>query len=195
MEKSTVIPEHHSLARTILIRDGLLILVSIGVAIALTQSGAAHALIELLGNQRWLATIVAGMFFTSLFTAAPAIAILGEVAPTMSLPLYLILGSIGAVIGDYIIFRFIKNTVAKDAAYLLQFKKDKLPAIFKTRLFRTSVSLFGALIIATPLPNELGLTLLGLSSLSNRMVLFVSFFLNGAGILAVGLAARALAGV
>ena len=50
----------------------------------------------------------------------------------------------------------------------------------------------GALIIALPLPDEIGLVMMGLSRMKARHLIPISFVLNSLGIALVGLVARAL---
>ena len=69
---------------------------------------------------------------------------------------------------------------------------QRLLAIFRLKCFRWLTPLIGAIIVASPLPDEIGLALMGLSGLRTAMFLPLSFILNFFGILAVGLAVRAV---
>jgi len=60
------------------------------------------------------------------------------------------------------------------------------------RLFRWSMVLFGALVIASPLPDEIGLAMMGLSKVKTLLFIPISFSLNAFGILIIGLIARTL---
>jgi hypothetical protein len=60
------------------------------------------------------------------------------------------------------------------------------------RVFRAVMPFLGALIIASPLPDELGLVFLGISKLKTRYFLPLSFVLNFFGILIIGLIAKSL---
>lgn len=103
------------------------------------------------------------------------------------------IGGLGAALGDYIIFRFVKDRILEDIRYLLSFKKGyRFPAIFKTGLFKFFVPLTAALIIASPFPDEIGVAMLGLSKMKNRIFLLISFIFNGIGILVIGWVAKGI---
>ncbi|MDP2934019.1 MAG: hypothetical protein Q8N81_07910, partial [bacterium] len=102
-------------------------------------------------------------------------------------------GGLGALIGDLIIFRFVKDRVSEHFYYLMRVSKsERLFSIFKLKLFRWIIPFVGALIIASPLPDEIGVTMLGLSKMKNSYFILLSFLLNSAGILIIGLIAKAL---
>jgi hypothetical protein len=52
----------------------------------------------------------------------------------------------------------------------------------KIRRWHFLLSLLGALIIISPLPDEMGISLLGWSSMDKRIFAILSFFLNGIGL-------------
>jgi hypothetical protein len=59
-------------------------------------------------------------------------------------------------------------------------------------LTRYLLPLLGGLAIASPLPDEIGVPLLGLARISTPRFLTIVYGLHFAGIYAIGLAARAL---
>jgi len=171
-----------------LIQDILIIILSITFAIFAIKNGLFHKIILSMGDLRWLGIIFAGIFFTSFFTTALSIAILASFAENTPLPILVLFGGIGAMIGDYIIFTFIKDRVSKDFEYLLSFSKpNRFSAIFKTRIFKFFMPLLGAIIIASPLPDEIGVAMLGISKIKDKFFLVISFLANGIGILIIGL--------
>ncbi|MEK7178156.1 MAG: hypothetical protein AAB721_00655 [Patescibacteria group bacterium] len=141
-----------------------------------------------------LGSFIAGMFFTSVFTTAPAIATLGEIARTNSAVLVAIFGAMGAVIGDLIIFRFIRDKLSE---HLLELAKHqgagkKFKVLLKLKYFRWLTFLMGGLIIASPFPDELGIGLLGFSKMRTQWFILLSFAFNFIGILLIGLVAKTL---
>lgn len=176
--------------------DVLFLTMSIGVAVFIVKIGVAREMVEWIGGLKWFGVIFAGAFFTSMFTTAPAMAILGTFAETTPLAALAILGGLGSMCGDYIIFRFAKDRIAKDFEYLLSFSKEnRFSAIFKTRIFRFFVPFLGALIIASPLPDEIGITMLGLSNMKDKIFFLVSFLANGIGIFIIGWIAKTVSGL
>ena len=101
-----------------LVQDLMLVIVSVCIAVLLTITGVAEKFVLSLNNFSWSGMILAGIFFTSIFTVAPSIVLIGGFAQASYLPVLAILGGVGAVVGDYIIFRFVKDRVSEDFKYL-----------------------------------------------------------------------------
>lgn len=177
--------------------DVWLIAASVLVALVLART---HVLTQLLTSTKeleLLGTLVTGMFFTSIFTTAPAIATLGEIALTQSVYLTAFVGAVGSVLGDLLIFRFMRDRISADVYELLREEKllGRMRKIFRFKHFRWLTLLAGVLLIASPLPDELGVALLGFSNVNARYFVMLSFTFNFLGILGIGLTARMLAGV
>ena len=176
-----------------LIKDISIVALSVLIAIILMKTGV---LIDILASSKKLelfGSFIAGMFFTSVFTAAPATVVLAEIAQINSVIWVALFGGIGAMIGDLIIFRFIKNRLSEDILYLLKkSKSERLVPIFRLRIFRWSIAFLGALVIASPLPDELGLMMLGFSKMKTSLFIPISFLFNSLGILVIGLIAKAV---
>ena len=176
-----------------LVRDLALVILSVFIAIILVKTGVLKELITSTQEVRFIGSFIAGIFFVSVFTVAPATVALGEIAQSNSVITVAIIGGLGALIGDLIIFRFVKDRVFQHFSYLIRISKsERLFSIFKLRLFRWVIPFMGALIIASPLPDEIGIAMLGLSKMKNSYFILLSFVLNSAGILIVGLIAKAL---
>lgn len=168
------------------IQDVVLLIVSIGFAVLITKTGIAHQFVLSLGDLTYLGIFIAGIFFTSIFTVAPSVAILSDFAQNIPSLSIAVVGGLGAVFGDYVVFRFVRDRVAGDLAFLLSpSEKKRISKIFKTRFARFFVPFIGALIIAAPLPDEIGIAILGMSKMSGKVFLPLSFILNGAGILLI----------
>jgi len=173
-----------------------LIAISTLVSILLAKTQIVTSVLMTTKELELLGTFVAGMFFTSVFTTAPAIATLGELSLGQPLFITATLGAAGAVFGDLLIFRFVKDRIASDILMLLEHRGTfrRFGALFKLRFFRWFTYLLGGAIIASPLPDELGISLLGFSHMKTRYFIFLSFVFNFLGIIGIALAARAIAG-
>ena len=174
------------------IRDSFIIAISIYFAIFILQTGLVNRFINLFAETSWLGVVFAGMFFTSVFTTAPSIALLSQFAETVN-PLHLaLLGGFGAMIGDYVLFKLVKNHISEDFEYLLTITKLKtrFRFIFKSRLFKFFAPFIGALVLASPLPDEIGVSILSLSKVKESWFLPLAFVLNGAGIFVIGYLSR-----
>jgi len=177
-----------------LLQDVILITISIGFAFFLVQTDTTEKFIASLGEQQWLGIFLSGMFFTSIFTTAPSIALLGTFAQTTPLFTIAILGGLGAMLGDYIIFRLIRDRISSDFKYIFSLPhKHRLSMLSKTNPFKLLVPFLGALIILSPLPDEIGVMMMGISKINERLFLFLSFILNGTGIFIVAWIAQSVA--
>ena len=76
--------------------------------------------------------------------------------------------------------------------WLRRHKEKKVLTLFRSRWFDYILFAAGALIVLSPLPDELGLALMGVSQIRNVLFFPVSFALNFFSILILGLAARSL---
>ena len=173
-------------------QDISIIAFSIVIALVITKTHLLSGLLVVTLGLRYFGSFIAGIFFTSIFTTAPAIVTLGEIAKTNSLLLTAFFGAFGAVIGDVIIFRFIRDRLSEHLLELVEHKGSwkRTKALFKLRYFRWITFLFGGLIIASPLPDELGIGLLGFSKMKIKNFIPLSFFFNFLGIILIGLIAR-----
>ena len=114
-------------------------------------------------------------------------------AQTNSILLMAFFGGLGALLGDLIIFCFVKNNLSEDFLYLIKkTKSERLMSIFRLKLFRWLIPLLGAIVVASPLPDELGLMMMGLSKMKTALLIPLSFLLNSLGILIIGLIAKAI---
>lgn len=175
-------------------RDLGIVALSVLIAILLAQSGALERFVIAVGELRLLGSFVAGILFTSVFTAAPATVLLGELAQANSAWMVALTGALGAVAGDYLIFHFIRDRFSHDIFDLLrQHGYRRVGRIVRLRSSRWVLGVVGMIIIASPLPDELGVTLLGFSRAKRRFFLPLSFTANFLGILLIGLAAKSIA--
>lgn len=179
-----------------LVRTLFYILASVLIAVYIMRTGSVDSFLASIGGLTHVGSFIAGMFFTSIFTTAPSMVVLGELALTTPLWIVALFGGVGAVCGDYILFLIVRNGVSKDVDYLA--KHSKIRWVWKWFGSKGSVRwlfpVLGALVLASPLPDELGLALLGLSTIKKERFLLISFIMNTVGIFVVGLVARSLAG-
>jgi hypothetical protein len=174
-------------------QDGVFILFSIALAIFLIQSDLIQSFLNSLQGLQVLAIFFAGMFFTSIFTTAPSMAMISVLAQDNNIFLVAFIGGLGAMLGDYIIFKFIKDRISEDFKYIFDFpKRKRIPHIFRTKIFHWFVPFFGALIMASPIPNEIGITILSLSNTNNKFFLTVSYIFNSIGIFLVAVLSKTL---
>ena len=132
----------------------------------------------------YVSTFFAGIFYPYSFTAAPATAILLILSGEQNILLAGLIAGFGALIGDLIIFKFIRYSFADEIKKLSQERalkrlNRKIPKLCKKYL----LPVIAAIIISSPLPDEIGVSLLAASrSISTRFFSLLSYVLNTAGI-------------
>lgn len=172
-------------------KDLAIIIFSFIAAIVFVKTGTLKNILDSAQEMKLLGSFISGIFFVSVFTAIPATVIIAELAKTNSIFLVVLFGGFGALFGDLIIFRFIKDSLSEDFFYLIKKSgSERFFSIFKIRLFRWIVPFIGALVVASPLPDELGLAMMGLSKMKTSLFIPIAFILNSLGILAICLLAR-----
>lgn len=173
-------------------RDLGIVGVSIAVAIAAQQFGWVELLLTRMVTLYWLGAIAAGVLYSSIFTVAPATVALATLATRLPVWQVAFLGGCGAMLGDLIIFRFLRSTVAIQILDWAHRRHRRLWHTFSRRRVQWPLAILGALIIASPLPDEIGLSLMGITRLPERWMAPISLLLNGFGIYVIGLVATAV---
>lgn len=167
-------------------RDLLIIAGGFALALLLTQSGFIDDTLSRFEERLALGSFLAGIFFTSVFTLGPASVVLAELSQVASPWSVALWGGLGAMFGDAVLFLFVRDVFADDLREFLKRHHIKLFALPHFGFLRWFYPVIGALIIASPLPDELGLTLLGLAKTKLVVLLPLTFVMNVLGILLVG---------
>lgn len=175
------------------LRDAAVLALSVVLALILARLGIVERLVDHAAANIFLASFFAGFFFTSAFTTAPAIVVLGQLAQLNGPWPVALVGGLGAVVGDLLLFRLFKDTVGNDLRFLAKKTCGRACVrALRTRPVRVLSVLLGGLVIASPLPDELGLALMGVTHIPLRVLIPVSYALNSLGILVIGLIAESL---
>ncbi len=180
-------------ARQNIKEDIIAVGVSVLLAWFLISSGALSSFLASTDAGRIFESFVIGIFFTSAFTLAPAAIFLAELSQTISPWAVALFGALGAMCGDLILFLFIRDRLASDIEAL--FPKSAVHHFlnsFHLGFWKWLAPILGALIIASPLPDEFGISLLGLSRVRVAVLLPVAFVMNFLGILLIAAVAHAL---
>lgn len=157
------------------------------IAIILSRSESFHSFLLGLGNLGYLGAFIAGILFVSTFTVATGAIILLVLAEKLSLLEIGIIAGLGAVIGDLTIFKLVKNNLTKELVDIYNHidGNHHLKRTFHSKYFSWTLPVIGAIIIASPLPDELGVSLMGISKMKTYQFLAISFILNSVGIVLV----------
>jgi hypothetical protein len=170
-----------------LYRDLLFVLGGILLTILLIQLGMFEALRTSLAERVALGSFISGVFFTSVFTLAPAAVALAELMDLASPITVAWWGALGGMFGDAMLFLFIRDIFAEDLReFLDDHPRFRVFSQFHFGFLKWLYPLIGAVIIASPLPDELGLAMLGLTKTKLVILLPIAFAMNFLGILALG---------
>lgn len=172
-----------------------IIALSVCIAFILAYTNALEQLLRSAEGIEGLGSFIAGILYTSIFTSVPAAVALGKIALLHSPFATAFIGGVGALIGDLFVFRFVRDSVSPYLGALIHAAHAEWlrKAFSRHPLLRALPMILGFIIIASPLPDEPGIILLGLTKTKTALFAPISFLANFLGILAIGLAAQSLA--
>jgi hypothetical protein len=156
---------------------------SVVFAVLLFRYQPFHAFLLGLGGAGYIGAFFAGFLFVLSFTVATASVILLVLSERLS-PLEVgIFAGLGAMVGDLIIFRFIKDGVAEEVTPLYNSLGGKrITKLLQKKYLKWMLPVIGAIIIASPFPDEIGVALMGVSKIKQYQFLLLTFILNATGI-------------
>ena len=160
-----------------------LMLVGVVLAFFLAQFGPFKDFLLELRHYQYLGAFLGGILFVSTFTFGVGTVILVSLSQEFSPIVISFIAGAGAVVGDLLIFRFVKDRLMQEIEPLFhRFGGDTISQIFYSHFFAWTLPVLGAIIIASPLPDELGVTLLGIANIKTSKFIGISYILNTAGI-------------
>lgn len=166
---------------------------SIFATIVLIKTDAISYLVSHVSEFGVIGSFVEGFFFTSIFTTAPAIVSILESALYVPAWELAVVGGIGAVCGDLLVFRFVQSSLVEHILRMAFHPKVmRLGRMIASGPLWWLGPLGGALVIASPLPDEIGLLMMGLSHIRLSQFIPLSFAANAGGIYLMALAAQNL---
>ncbi|OGJ22440.1 MAG: hypothetical protein A3J60_00400 [Candidatus Pacebacteria bacterium RIFCSPHIGHO2_02_FULL_46_9] len=163
------------------------VFLSIVLAVVLSRFEVFHSFLLHLGGFGYIGAFIAGALFVSTFTVATSALILLTLSETLS-PIEIgLIAGLGAVVGDMLIFRLVKDNLTNEIEdiYNHMDRKKHLKKLFHSKYFNWMLPVLGSIIIASPLPDELGVSLMGISKMNNLKFMLLSYVLNSIGIFLV----------
>lgn len=163
-------------------------IIAVILAYIIFSNPAVEEFISGLGNLGYIGVFIGGLFFTFGFTTPFAVGFFITLDPA-NIWLAGILGGMGALIGDLLIFQFIRMSFMDEFGRLKKTKliksTEKLANGFLNHHLKTYlVYAFAGIIIASPLPDEIGVAMLaGFTKLKAWKLALISFVMNALGIL------------
>lgn len=169
----------------------VLLLMSIFASYFLFRADIFLVVSEKLNSHGYMAIFLSGFLFAYGFTAPLAVGAFVALSSEVNILLAAALAGFGALIADFLIFKYIKTTFQDE------FDRLKLTNIIKRirYLFDTYLSLnikkyflwtIAGILIASPMPDEFGVSLIsGFTQIDKRVFALISFLLNTIGILII----------
>lgn len=169
----------------------LLIFFSIVITISLVRTSAFYEFLDSAKELAYASSFFAGIFFTSTFTVAPATATIFILARKHNHLLISFYAALGAMVGDNLLLKFIKSELEKNLySFIIPKHTRAIKKVLKTRTVYWLIATLGILAIASPLPDELGISILSIIHFRARHFMVISFAVNFLGILLITSFAR-----
>ncbi len=131
----------------------------------------------------FIGSFIAGILYTSVSTAALGILIFSDLSKRISPTEIALLGGLGSVMADFFLFRFFKGDLISEITPIYnKLGGQHLTKLMYHKFFRWSLPIVGAIIIASPLSDEIGIGLMGISKIKNKQFAVLSLMLNIGGI-------------
>src|SRR3989338_8828162 len=165
----------------------LLFFITIILSYLIFSSSASLPFRHTIASLGYIGTFLVGIFFAYSYTAAPATALFLILAKEQNIFISGLIGGLGALVGDLVIFSFISISF-KDEIRKLAHEKIVvyLNNGFPYKIKKYLIPIFAGFLIASPLPDELGIALLAISQhISIKIFALLSFTLNTLGIFAI----------
>lgn len=172
-----------------------LILLFVGVlfGIFLYNFEPFHRFLLSLNNFGYIGAFIAGILYDSTVTVSTSIVIflvLAEELPRLEVGL---IAACGAVLGDLIIFRFVKHSLMGEFKFIFQTFENgvgkkrtrTLKVLLHSRYFNWMLPVVAALMIGSPFPEEIAWALMGATKIKTYQVVLVSFVFNFIGIVLI----------
>lgn len=165
-----------------------LLLLSIIIAYLIFSNSKIADYVLSLNNFGYLGVFIAGLFFAFGFTSPISAGFFITLNPE-NLWLAGILGGLGALIGDIIIFKFIRFSFMDEFQRLKKTSIIKKVSMLIDKTLNHKIKVyfiyaFAGIFIASPLPDEAAIIMLaGLTKIKLNILAIISFVMNTAGIL------------
>ena len=141
---------------------------------------------SILFSTGYLGIFIAGVLYSYGFTSGPATAYMLIIAKQYNPVIAAIIGGFGSLLGDLLIFEFLRVSFSDEMKKL---SKEK-PILFFERILPLSLRKFilpltAAFFIASPLPDEIGVSLLAASNISPKLFSALDYIFNTTGIMII----------
>lgn len=174
----------------------LALLICMALAYVLFRANLFKESAAILNSHGYISIFLAGFLFAYGFTAPFAVGFFISLAPQVNVFIAAALAGAGALSADLIIFQFIRTSFQNEFDRLkLTRVFQKIRALFENhfsnKLKKYLLWSIAGFLIASPLPDEFGVSLVsGFTNLDKKIFIAISYLLNTLGILVILLLAR-----
>lgn len=168
-----------------------LLILSLVIFFLIADTPYIRNFVEFIGSFGYIGAFLVGIMFVSVFTIAPASVVLFYLAKTLDPIGVALAAGTGGVVGDYLILKYLKDRVFEELKpVFLNHGGRPIRKLFRTPYFVWAVPILGAIFIMSPVPDEVGIGLLGVSKVKAWKLFALLYLLDIAGILLIVVAAR-----
>lgn len=163
---------------------------SITLTIILYWQGVIDWVVFALGPLGYLGAFFAGMFFSTSFGGPAGTLFLFDLGGILNPYLIALIGGLGAMCTDLLIYRLIKDSLFQEIKIGLAFilspqNRERLELMSRKRFFLWGVPFLASFFIASPLPDEIGVSLFSLINFKPKYLSLITFTLNTLGIFTI----------
>lgn len=160
----------------------ILLIGSIAIAIYLIKTSLITQIISSMGDLQIIGVLISGFLFGFFFSIVPATIALIYFANSMNPFMVAFIAAIGTMIGNILVFKLIRDELPDEIEEIVE--EIHLEKIRKSK-FKWIIPGIAGFIIISPLPDELGISLLGASKFKTSTFMLISFVLSFIGILII----------
>jgi uncharacterized membrane protein YdjX (TVP38/TMEM64 family) len=167
--------------------DVVVFIVAVAIAFIIATSETFQAFVLQLVPVFIIAELIAGGLYTSFLTVPISISLFSVMAQESSIWLIVFIGAIGATIGDFIIMNVFHKTSQR-----VQIKSQKWKHLHKNRTAKAAMTALGLLCLAAPVPDEVAMSILGITRISIKNFILLVYPAKAFGIFLVVTSLQAL---
>jgi len=161
-----------------------------------------------LSSTAYLGILLSGIFYAFSVTTVPATVVFYKLGSSFSPLMIAGIGAFGTMAGDYLIFRFVKSKLMGELRMLTDEVGDKIffrnsvfyhifpffnllmsknfrmaiHKIGKSKAWRTAMIVMAGAVIMLPIPDEIGVAMMGAVKFKTKHFLIMSYVMNFVGI-------------
>jgi len=187
--------EEYRIRKRKLLKHFLVILTSVAIAIYIQTSFVADVLVSYFSSIFFIpAAFLVGFLFSITFTAAISTSVFILLAETTHNPyLIALIGGFGSLAANSIVYKFFKEEIIDDIQFIeKRYAKRIAHKIIHSKTVIGLTPYIAALLLASPLPDELGILMLAGANFKYTRFFLFSFAFHTIGILIIILAGSAL---